>query len=74
MTQKSVLENKKKDRKETPMVVWMWTIGLGLMSYLVARFALYTSLHPLHWASGAAGAVLGYLVGWLWYKWRGDVL
>jgi hypothetical protein len=74
MSGRYLQENSKKIRKETPMVVWMWTIGLGLISYLVARFALYTSPHPFHWASGVAGAVMGFLVGWLWYMWKGDVL
>ncbi len=63
MTGKSVRENKKKVRKETPLVVWVWTIGLGFLSYFVARFALDGYPHPVHWASGAAGAVIGFLVG-----------
>jgi hypothetical protein len=74
MTAKTLQENKKKIRKETPFVVWLWTIGLGFLSYLVARIALYASPHPFHWASGAVGAGIGFLVGWLWYKWRGDVI
>jgi hypothetical protein len=67
-------ENGRKKRKETPFVVWLWVMGLGLVGYFVARFALYTYPHPYHWASGLLGAVVGYAVGWLWYRWRGDVL
>jgi hypothetical protein len=74
MSGKSVHTNLKKARKETPMVVWLWAMGLGLLSYMVARFALFSYPHPYHWASGAAGAMIGYLVGWLWYRWKGDVL
>jgi hypothetical protein len=74
MTGKSVKENMKKDHKEIPFVVWLWAIGLGFLSYLVARIALYTAPHPLHWASGVAGASFGYLIGWLWYRWKGDVI
>lgn len=61
-------------RKATPLVVWMWTLGIGFLSYLVARIALYTSPHPYHWLSALGGGVVGYLVGWLWYRWKGDIL
>ncbi len=64
----------KKARQDTPVVVFMWAIGLGFMSYAVARVALDAFPHPIHWASGIAGAVIGYFVGWLWYRRRGDVI
>ena len=64
----------KKTQKDWPLVVYMWILGLGFMSYLVARIALDAYPHPVHWASGAMGAVVGYFVGWLWYRWRGDVI
>jgi hypothetical protein len=60
-------------KKEWPVVVYLWIIGLGFSSYLVARVALNSYPHPYHWASGIAGAVLGVAVGWIWYRWRGDV-
>ncbi len=63
-----------KVHKEIPMVVWLWAMGLGFVSYLVTRVALYTYPHPVHWASGVAGFVIGYAVGWLWYRWKGDVV
>jgi hypothetical protein len=74
MSAKSVQESRKKVQKETPLVVWLWMIGLGFLSYLVARIALYAYPHPIHWASGAVGAAIGFLVGWLWYHWKGDVV
>ncbi|MBE3040492.1 MAG: hypothetical protein Q8N46_11465 [Anaerolineales bacterium] len=74
MTGKSVRKNKKKVHKETPLVVWLWALGLGFLSYLVARIALDGYPHPVHWASGAVGAVIGFLAGWLWYRWKGDVV
>jgi CHASE2 domain-containing sensor protein len=74
MSAKTVRENKKKVRKETPLVVWLWVLGLGLLSYVVARIALDGYPHPIHWAFGVAGVVTGFLVGWLWYRWKGDVV
>jgi len=64
----------KKTRKDWPLVIYMWIFGLGLMSYVVARIALGAYPHPIHWVSGVAGAVMGYFVGWLWYRWRGDII
>ena len=66
--------SRKKDRKDWPVVIYMWVIGLGFMSYLVARIALNAYPHPYHWISGVAGAIVGLPVGWLWYRWRGDVI
>lgn len=60
-------------RNEWPVVVYLWIIGLGFVSYLVARLALDSYPHPYHWGTGIAGAVLGIGVGWMWYRWRGDV-
>ena len=61
-------------RKDWPLVVYVWIVGQGFMSYLTARIALDGQPHPLHWASGLVGAVVGYFVGWLWYRWRGDII
>jgi hypothetical protein len=74
MSAKSIQESRKNDQKETPLVVWLWMIGLGFLSYLVARIVLYAYPHPIHWAAGAVGATIGFLVGWLWYRWKGDVV
>ena len=63
----------RRTRASWPLVIYVWVIGLGLTSYLVARIALDGQPHPLHWASGLAGAIIGYPIGWLWYRWRGDV-
>ncbi len=74
MPGKLVRENNRKVHKETPLVVWLWAMGLGFLSYLIDRIALYAYPHPVHWVSGAAGAGFGYLVGWLWYRWKGDIV
>ena len=65
---------KKKVRQDLPLVVYIWIIGLGFMSYLVARIAFASSPHPIHWFSGIVGLIVGYFAGQLWYRWRGDVL
>jgi hypothetical protein len=61
-------------RKEWPAVVYLWTFGLALAGYAVGRIGLAAFPHPYHWASGLLGGVLGIPFGWLWYRWRGDVL
>lgn len=68
----STSENSKK--KEWPAVVYFWAIGLALLSYVVARIGLDGFPHPYHWASGLIGGLAGIPLGWLWYRWRGDVI
>lgn len=60
-------------RKEWPAVIYFWMIGLAFASYVVARIALDAYPHPYHWLSGLAGGLAGVPIGWLWYRWRGDV-
>lgn len=60
-------------RKDWPLVIYIWIIGLGSFGYLSGRIAFDSLPHPVHWASGLIGAVVGYFVGWLWYRWRGDI-
>ncbi len=71
-TSRQVTASKK--RRETPLVAYVWTAGLGLTGYLIARIGLDGFPHPVHWASGLGGGVVGYGIGWLWYRWRGDIL
>ncbi len=47
------------------MVIYVWTFGLALLSYIVARFVLDGYPHPYHWSIGVAGGVLGAGIGWL---------
>jgi len=63
-----------KEEKEWPVVVYLWAIGLGLASYLVVgEMAFEIKPHPIHWLSGVIGAIVGIGLGWLWFRWRGDV-
>jgi len=70
---KTALTSEMKKSKEWPAVVYFWIIGLALFSYVTARLVLDGYPHPYHWLSGLAGGVLGVGIGWLWYRWRGDV-
>jgi hypothetical protein len=63
-----------KKREPTPLVAYVWTAGLGLAGYLIARIGLDGFPHPVHWASGLGSGAVGYGIGWLWYRWRGDIL
>lgn len=67
----SATETKKS--KEWPAVVYFWSFGLGIMSYAFARIVLDSLPHPIHWMSGILGALAGIPIGWLWYRWRGDL-
>jgi hypothetical protein len=64
----------KKSHRETPVIVYFSAFGIGLLGYAVGRIALSAFPHPIHWASGIAGAFLGYFAGWAWYRWRGDII
>jgi hypothetical protein len=30
--------------------------------------------HPYHWGTGIAGGLFGIGIGWIWFRWRGDIL
>ena len=65
----------KKDEKEWPLVVYMWAIGLGLVGYLViGEMVFEIKPHPIHGFSGIIGGVIGVGLGWVWFRWRGDVI
>jgi hypothetical protein len=60
--------------KEWPTVVYVWAVGLGFLSYLVAEIFFQNVLsHPLRWVTGLIGGLVGLGIGWLWYRWRGDI-
>lgn len=72
---KQTKDQKKEQKKEWPVVVYMWAIGMGVLGYLVVGEAIFEAKpHPIHWLAGLLGAVAGVPLGWLWYRWRGDVL
>lgn len=70
---KATSRNGKKEIKEWPAVVYFWAIGLALLSYVISRIALDAYPHPYHWLSALIGGIAGIPLGWIWYRWRGDV-
>lgn len=61
----------KKAANGIPLIVIYWALGLGLTGYVMSRFVF--TPHPLHWASGAGGVLLGAIIGYIWFFTRGDV-
>ena len=65
---------KAKTEKEWPAVVYFWSFGLAIASYTIIEMIFHdTWPHPYHWLAGLIGGIAGVGVGWLWYRWRGDV-
>lgn len=75
MSKVKVLKKKKAaTRKEWPSVVYLWSIGLAFLGYLILEIGYRdTTPHPVHWLGGLIGGLVGIGAGWLWYYWRGDV-
>ncbi|MGB7876887.1 MAG: hypothetical protein WBL25_21090 [Anaerolineales bacterium] len=68
---------KKQKQQEWPVVVYFWMIGLFFMTYIISRMVLEAYPHQFHWLSipiGLTGAILGIPFGWLWFRWRGDII
>jgi len=57
-----------------PFVVFVGLIGLGLIGYVISQMFLPVEAHSLHWLVALIGAVVGGVLGWLWYHWRGDII
>jgi len=70
---KTTLPNETKKSKEWPVVVYFWSFGLTILSYAFARAALDGQPHPYHWGAALIGGIVGIPLGWLWYRWRGDL-
>ena len=57
-----------------PLVVFVGIFVFGFVGYLFGRLAFIEGPHPIHWLIALIGAVLGGLIGWLWYWRRGDIV
>ena len=74
MSKKSTNPRKKSDKKEWSVAVYIWAFGLGILGYLIVGEAIFEArTHPIHWLSGLVSGLAGIGIGWLWYRWRGDV-
>ena len=74
MSKKSIKPKNKNVEKEWPVVVYMWVFGLALLGYLIVGEGIFeVRPHPIHWLAGLIGGIAGIPLGWLWYRWRGDV-
>lgn len=71
---KKYSKQKTKEEKEWPVVVYLWAIGLAMVGYLVVGEMIFElKPHPIHWLSALISGLVGIGIGWLWYRWRGDV-
>ncbi len=67
----------KQQKQEWLVVIYIWMIGLFFFAYLASRMILDAYPHQFHWLAlpiGLSGALSGIPLGWLWYRWRGDVI
>jgi hypothetical protein len=48
-------------------------VGLGILAYVAGQVVLDANNHPVHWLLGFIGLVVGCLIGWIWYKFRGEM-
>lgn len=66
--------NKPDKAKEWPLIIFVWIGGIAVLSYVIVEMGWRDSLpHPIHWVVGMVGGLLGLLVGWVWYRVRGDI-
>ena len=57
-----------------PLVVFVGVFGPGLLSYVFSQVVTAAEAHPSHWLAALGGAVFGGILGWVWYRWRGDII
>ncbi len=48
--------------------------GSGLLGYVLSQLILPVEAHSAYWGVALISAVLGAALGWLWYRWRGDII
>ncbi len=57
-----------------PFVVFVGFLGLGLVGYVLSQALLPLEAHLSHWMIAGLSALVGGVLGWLWYRWRGDII
>jgi len=71
---KSQAADRQKKKKEWPVIVYFWTFGLALLGYTLSNVGLSGLPHAYHWTTGIIGGIAGSVIGWAWYRWRGDII
>ncbi len=66
--------NSKRTSGGVPFVVLVALVGLGLLGYVLGQMFLPVEAYATHWLVALIGVVLGGVLGWLWYRWRGDII
>ncbi|MFV2044913.1 MAG: hypothetical protein ACC700_16965 [Anaerolineales bacterium] len=64
----------KTKQDDLPLVVVI-AIGGGLfLGYFIGETVLLIQSHPVHWGVAALGGVVGWALGKVYYKFRGDII
>ncbi len=71
---KLVNTNPKHTSSGIPFIVIVGLFGFGLLGYVFSQVVTAVEAHPSHWLAALAGAIVGGILGWLWYRWRGDII
>ena len=74
MSRHTKLAKTKVAKEGWPLVVFVGIFSIGFIGYLFGRLVFIAQPHPIHWALALIGAVAGGFIGWLWYRWRGDIV
>ncbi len=61
------------DIRNWPAVVYLWGFVMALVGYVIIESVFHPKSHAIHWLSAIAGGLLGFGIGWLWFRLRGDV-
>ena len=58
---------------EWPPVIYLWGFAMAFLGYLVVELISHLKSHPIHWLTALGGGLVGVVIGWFWFRWRGDV-
>jgi hypothetical protein len=61
----------KPSSKGTPLLVLATTAGGAFLTYITG-FLTFQGQHPIHWGLAIGGGVVGWLIGKLIYRLRGE--
>ena len=70
-TSKSVTTGHKSTSGGTSFLVFIAVVSGAFLSYFIG-FLVFLNQHPIHWAMSIVGGVVGWLIGKLIYRARGE--